>query len=77
MLENIQLRLILSRKGSNYISLTLVVTFSLLSEELMTQKNDVELTQQALNREKPLKHAKNKKGALSGYFWRDHPLFWN
>ena len=47
---NIQLRLILSRKGSNSLLLTLVVTFSLLSEELMTQKNDVELTQRALNR---------------------------
>ena len=25
---------------------------------------------------KPLKTTKNKKGALSGYFWREHPLFW-
>ena len=49
-LENIQLRLILSRKGSNSLFLTLVVNVSLLSEALLTQKNDVELTQRALNR---------------------------
>ena len=65
------------KEGSNSLFLTLVVTFSLLSEALMTQKNDVELPQQALNRVKPLKHAKYKKGPHSGYFWREPPLFFN
>ena len=75
MLENIELRLILSRKGSNSLFLTLVVNFSLLSEAWMTQKNYVELTQRALNRYKQLKHAKYKKRATFRVFWREPDLF--
>ena len=37
-LKNIQLRVILSRKGSNSLFQTLVVTFFHLAEALMTQK---------------------------------------
>ena len=74
-LENIQLWLILSRKGSDSLFLTLEVTFSLLSEALLTQKNDVELTQRALNCYKPLKRAKYKKGHIRGIFGKNPPFF--
>ena len=66
----------LSRKGSNYPSLTIVVTFSLLSDALITLKNDVELTQRALTRKKPLKHTKNQKRGTFGVFLARKPLFW-
>ena len=72
MLRNIQLRLILSRKGSNSLFQTLVVTLSHLAEALMTKK----WCRAPSAGLKPLKHAKNKKGAHSGYFWWEHPLFW-
>ena len=64
------------QKRSNYLSLTLVVTFSHLSEALMTQKKWCRAHAAGFKPLKAAKNAKNKKGALLGYSWQEHPLFW-
>ena len=75
-LENIQLRLILSRKRSNNLSLTHVVKFSLLSEALMTQKKWCRAHSAGFKLPKTAKtHQKQKKGHFRGIFGEITPFF--